>query len=375
MKQSIDIDALRSADRKSLARSITLLESTRDDHRRQAEALIQRILPFSGHAVRIGLTGVPGAGKSSLIEVLGNYVIAQGHRIAVLAVDPSSTLTGGSILGDKTRMPTLATNPDAFIRPTPAGGTPGGVARRTRESILLCEAAGFDVVVVETVGTGQSETLVSQMTDVFLLMLLPGGGDELQGIKRGVMELADIVVVNKADGELKSRASLSAAEIRQALRLIRPTIDEWEVPVIPASVTGKINIDRIWDSIQDYCGLLNRTGHLEARRKAQLKAGLWSEVREMLLGSLMNDAAIEKSIEGMQEKVCQGEMSPSDAARQLVSLFLKEHHAPPRSSRGQALEGKSHSGKSISSRAISSTYHSPLEGESNPQTGFGGGNK
>ena len=193
LKPLIDIDALRSADRKSLARGITLLESTRDDHRQQAEALIQQILPFSGNAIRIGLTGAPGAGKSSLIEVFGNHVIAQGHRIAVLAVDPSSTLSGGSILGDKTRMPTLATNPDAFIRPTPAGETSGGVARRTRESILLCEAAGFDVIVVETVGTGQSETMVSQMTDLFLLMLLPGGGDELQGIKRGVMELADMV--------------------------------------------------------------------------------------------------------------------------------------------------------------------------------------
>jgi len=339
LKQSIDIDALRSADRKSLARGITLLESTRDDHRRQAEALIQQILPFSGNAIRIGLTGVPGAGKSSLIEVLGNHVIAEGHRIAVLAVDPSSTLTGGSILGDKTRMPTLATSPNAFIRPTPAGETSGGVARRTRESILLCEAAGFDVIVVETVGTGQSETLVSQMTDVFLLLLLPGGGDELQGIKRGVMELADIVVVNKADGDLKSRASLSAADIRQALRLIRPAIDEWEVPVITASATGNCNIDRIWDSIQDYRELLNRTGYLGARRKAQLETGMWTEVRETLLGSLRNDAAIEKSIPTMQEKVCRGEMSPSAAAGQLVSLFL--NHSPPRSSRGQALEGES----------------------------------
>ncbi len=318
----IDIDALRSSDRKALARSITLLESTRDDHRRQAEALIQQILPFSGNAIRIGLTGVPGAGKSSLIEVLGNHVIAEGHRIAVLAVDPSSTLTGGSILGDKTRMPTLSTNPNAFIRPTPAGVTAGGVGRRTRESILLCEAAGFDVIVVETVGTGQSETLVSQMTDVFLLMLLPGGGDELQGIKRGVMELADIVVVNKADGELKSRANLSAAEVRQALRLIKPAIDEWEVPVITASATGNCNIDRIWHSIQDYRGLLERTGHLEARRKAQLKTGLWAEVRELLHCSFRKDATIEKSIEGMQEKVCRGEMSPSVAAGQLVSLFL-----------------------------------------------------
>lgn len=323
LKPLIDIDALRSADRKSLARGITLLESTRDDHRQQAEALIQQILPFSGNAIRIGLTGAPGAGKSSLIEVFGNHVIAQGHRIAVLAVDPSSTLSGGSILGDKTRMPTLATNPDAFIRPTPAGETSGGVARRTRESILLCEAAGFDVIVVETVGTGQSETMVSQMTDLFLLMLLPGSGDELQGIKRGVMELADMVVVNKADGDMKSRANLSAADIRQALRLIRPTVEEWEVPVITASATGNHNIDRIWDGIQDYCRLLNRTGSFEARRKDQLNHSLWTEVRERLLCSLKDDAAIRKSVPAMQEKVRQGEISPSAAAGELVALFLR----------------------------------------------------
>ena len=329
MKQSIDIDTLRSADRKALARAITLLESTRDDHRRQAEALIQQILPFCGNAIRIGLTGAPGVGKSSLIEVLGTHAIAQGHRIAVLAVDPSSTLTGGSILGDKTRMPKLATDRNAFIRPTPAGGTSGGVARRTRESILLCEAAGFDVIVVETVGTGQSETMVSQMTDVFLLMALPGGGDELQGIKRGVMELADLIVVNKADGDMKSRASLSATDIRQALRLLRPAIDEWQVPVITASATGNYNIDRIWDSIQEYCRLMSRGGHLEARRKAQLKTGLWSEVREMLLASFSNDTAVEQSIPGMQEKVCRGEMSPSAAAERLISLFLRaRHHCP-----------------------------------------------
>ncbi len=322
----IDIDALRSADRRSLARAITLLESTRDDHRKQAEALVRQILPFCGNAIRIGLTGVPGVGKSSLIEVLGSHVIAQGHRIAVLAVDPSSMLTGGSILGDKTRMPALAANGNAFIRPTPAAGTSGGVARRTRESILLCEAAGFDVIVVETVGTGQSETIVSEMTDVFLLMLLPGGGDQLQGIKRGVMELADIIVVNKADGGMKSRASLSAADVRQSLRLIRPATDEWQVPVITASATGNYNIDRIWDSIQGYCGLLLRSGRLEDRRKAQLKAGLWSEVREMLLCSFRNDPAIEKSMSTMQEKVCRGEVSLSAAASQLVSLFLREAH-------------------------------------------------
>ncbi len=339
MKQSIDIEALRSADRKSLARGITLLESTRDDHRRQAEALIQQILPFCGHAIRIGLTGVPGVGKSSLIEVLGNYMIAEGHRIAVLAVDPSSTLTGGSILGDKTRMPALATHPNAFIRPTPAGVTAGGVARRTRESILLCEAAGFDVIIVETVGTGQSETLVSQMTDVFLLMLLPGGGDELQGIKRGVMELADIVIVNKADGDMESRANRSAAEIRQSLRLLRPAIGEWEVPVITASTTEKTNIDRIWASIQDYHRLLSCSGHLEARRQTQLKIGLWSEVREMLLDSFRNAAAIEKAIKEVQEKVYRGEMSPSAAAGQLVSLFLNHSPSPIRSRTG--FEGES----------------------------------
>lgn len=322
----IDIDALRSADRKVLARGITLLESTREDHREQAEALIQEILPFSGSAIRIGLTGAPGAGKSSLIEVLGNHVIALGHRIAVLAVDPSSTLSGGSILGDKTRMPTLATHQSAFIRPTPAGTSLGGVARRTRESILLCEAAGFDVILVETVGVGQSETMVSQMTDIFLLMLLPGGGDELQGIKRGIMELADMVIVNKADGDMKSRANLSAADVRQALRLIKPRNRDWAVPVITASAVENYNIDRIWSGIRAYRELLDSTDGLEARRKTQLRDGLWMEIREMLLGSLRNDTAIRESVSIMQEKVEKGEISPSSAASRLVSLYSENRN-------------------------------------------------
>ncbi len=237
------IEEIRCGDRRALAKALTLIESTRSDHREQAEKLILQATPLSGNAIRIGLTGVPGVGKSTLVEALGNHVIQLGHKIAVLAVDPSSSLSGGSILGDKTRMSTLSVDPNAFIRPTPAAGTLGGVARRTRESILLCEAAGFDVIVVETVGVGQSESMVSDMTDLFLLMLLPGGGDELQGIKRGVMELADIVVVNKADGELLPRARLAAADVQQALRLISPRHAQWPVPVLTVSALNGNGID------------------------------------------------------------------------------------------------------------------------------------
>ena len=243
----IDIKELCRGDRRVLARAITLLESKRRDDQDRASELVQHLLPHSGNSIRIGLTGVPGAGKSSLIEVLGNHVIEKGHRIAVLAVDSSSSISGGSILGDKTRMETLATNPNAFIRPTPAGSTLGGVARHTRESIVLCEAAGFDVIIVETVGVGQSETLVSEMTDMFLLLLIPGGGDELQGIKRGIMEIADMVVVNKADGDLVSHAYRTAADARQALHLMKPRHSNWQVPVLTASAREQVNVKEIWN--------------------------------------------------------------------------------------------------------------------------------
>ena len=318
----IDIELLRNGDRKTLAKAITLLESSRKDHRAEAEKLLGDVSVYSGSSIRIGLTGVPGVGKSTLIEALGNYVISQGHRIAVLAVDPSSTLSGGSILGDKTRMQTLAVNPDAFIRPTPAGGSLGGVARRTRESIVLCEVAGFDVIVVETVGVGQSETLVSEMTDLFLLMLLPGGGDELQGIKRGIMELADIVVINKADGELVARANLSAADVQQALRLIKPRHQQWQVPVRTASAQENTGIIELWDSIEEFRKTLRVDNQFDIDRKNQARSWLWVETRELLLSRFRDDAQIKQSLEDLQQQVMDGEILPATAASRLVSEFL-----------------------------------------------------
>lgn len=279
-------------------------------------------MPYSGNSLRIGLTGVPGVGKSTLIETLGNYVISRGHKIAVLAVDPSSTLSGGSILGDKTRMPTLATNENAFIRPTPAGETSGGVARRTREAIVLCEAAGFDVIVVETVGVGQSETLVSNMTDMFILMLLPGGGDQLQGIKRGIMELADLVIVNKADGDLQPKATLAAADIQQALGLIKPRHLDWQIPVITSSALENKNIAEIWTSINDFQTLLSSDDRLTSRRRQQAKTGLWVETQNLLLSALKDNQTVGESLSHLQESVTNGEIPPSIAARQLVAKFL-----------------------------------------------------
>ncbi len=318
----ISMDDLRNAGRRTLARSITLLESTREDHREQAEQLIQSAMPYSGNALRIGLTGVPGVGKSTLIEGLGNFVINLGHKLAVLAVDPSSSLNGGSILGDKTRMPTLSANPGAFIRPTPAGDAGGGVARRTRESIILCEAAGFDVIMVETVGAGQSETLVREMTDIFVLMLLPTAGDELQGIKRGIMELADLILINKADGDLQSRANLAAANIQHALGLMQPRHRQWRVPVITGSALEQKNIGEVWDAIKKFQSLLNAGGKLHRERQQQAKNWLWVETKALLLSALKQDKRVQQLLAILQDKVARGDIPPTVAARQLVSRFL-----------------------------------------------------
>jgi LAO/AO transport system kinase len=319
----VNLESIIAGDRKSLAKAITLLESSRIDHRKNAEELLAKANLNNNKSIRIGLTGVPGVGKSTLIESLGTEVIKQGHKIAVLAVDPSSTLSGGSILGDKTRMPSLSTNPNAFIRPSPAGESWGGVARRTRESIVLCEAAGFDVIIVETVGVGQSETLVSQMTDIFVLMLLPGGGDELQGIKRGIMELADLVVINKADGDFKSKANIAAASVQQALRLIKPRYENWRVPVTTISALEKQGILGIWEKIISFMEMMQSDGFLDKYRSEQSRNWLWIETRELLVSRFMGDESIKQAINEYQERVVSGTISPGLAADQLVSTFLK----------------------------------------------------
>jgi LAO/AO transport system kinase len=315
--------AVRDGDRRAMAQAITLVESARPEDRGPANELLSLIAPHAGRSIRIGISGVPGVGKSTFIESFGNHVIDAGHRIAVLAIDPSSVLTGGSILGDKTRMETLSGRLEAFIRPSPTGQTLGGVTRHTRDTISIVEAAGFDVVVVETVGVGQSETTVAQMTDMFVLLLLPGGGDELQGIKRGIVELADLIVVNKADGDLESAAGRSAADYRGALGFMHPRHPDWEVPVMMCSALENKGIEEIWDVIRGYRETLTENGEFEKSRAAQAKAWLWNETAETLLDSLRHDPAVRDQIEGLETAVADGKTSPGVAAETLVRRFLK----------------------------------------------------
>ncbi|WP_407697348.1 methylmalonyl Co-A mutase-associated GTPase MeaB [Skermanella rosea] len=320
-------EAIRSGDRRALARAITMIESSRPDHRERAEALLAELLPHTGRSVRIGISGVPGVGKSTFIETFGLHVIGQGHRIAVLAVDPSSQRTGGSILGDKTRMEELTRNPAAFIRPSPSGGTLGGVARRTREAMLACEAAGYDVVVVETVGVGQSETAVADMVDLFMLLLLPGGGDELQGIKKGIVELADLIVVNKADGALVDAARHAVAEYRHALALLRSPSKDWKVPVLTCSATTGTGVPEIWETVGRYRGTLSASGALEARRAEQARAWMWSEIAETLTDAFRRHPAVRAELPRAEQAVTRAETTPTAAARALLEKFL----GPPES--------------------------------------------
>ncbi len=315
--------AARKGDRRALGRAITLIESTRADHRAEARALLEEALPDSGGAVRIGITGTPGVGKSTFIEAFGLALIEQGKRVAVVAVDPSSRRSGGSILGDKTRMGELSRNPQAFIRPSPSAGTLGGVARRTRETMLLLEAVGYDVVIVETVGVGQSETAVVEMVDVFLLLLAPGGGDELQGIKKGVVELADLLLVNKADGDLENAARRAAAEYRHALDLLRPSYPEWTPKVLQCSaITGK-GVPEVWEAIEAFQQALAPAGRLETRRAEQARAWFWQRLEEGLLEALRSDPALAERLPELEKAVMGGRRSPTAAAEELLSAFLK----------------------------------------------------
>lgn len=318
-------EAVQAGNRRALARAITLIESTRPDHRPDAEALLADLLPASSQSVRIGISGVPGVGKSTFIEAFGLYLIGHGHRVAVLAVDPTSQRSGGSILGDKTRMEQLARNPAAFIRPSPAGGTLGGVARRTREALLVCEAAGFDVVLVETVGVGQSETAVADMVDLFLLLLLPGGGDELQGIKKGIVELADMIVVNKADGDLAPAARRAAAEYHAALGFLRPASANWQPPVLQCSALQQTGIDEVWERIAAFREIMTGSGEFAQKRANQAKTWLWSEVSDSLLGRLREHPAVAARLDSLEKEVMQGKTSPAAAARQLLETFLGDN--------------------------------------------------
>jgi len=313
--------AVCAGNRRALARAITLIESTREDHRDRAEQLLEHLLPHTGRATRIGISGVPGVGKSTFIEVFGQNWIAHGHKVAVLAVDPSSQRSGGSILGDKTRMEQLSRAPEAFIRPSPTAGTLGGVARRTREVSLACEAAGFDVVLIETVGVGQSETAVADLVDMFLLLLLPGGGDELQGVKRGIMELADLVVVNKADGDLAAAAERSASEYANAIRLLHPAASDWIPPVLTCSSLENTGIDEVRETTEAYRAQAQAGGALEARRAAQARRWMWGEVDEHLLAGFQRHPAVRERLESLEQKVADAEITPSAAAQTLLEAF------------------------------------------------------
>lgn len=314
-----------NGDRRALAQAITLTESTRQDHRQAAGELLQKVLPHAGHAIRLGISGVPGVGKSTFIEALGNHVIDEGHRVAVLTVDPSSAISGGSILGDKTRMETLSRRPEAYIRPSPAGNTLGGVARRSREALILCEAAGFDVVFVETVGVGQSETRVADMTDMFLLLQLPGGGDELQGIKRGIMELADLILINKADDNLLQLARRSAADYRSALRLLHPRTEDWKVQVQTCSARDGAGVSDAWDVVLKHRKVIEASGQLNQVRAEQARGWMWSEVSESLIAALKNDAVVREHVAALEDATGDGRIPPSVAAGQLLDIFLGKH--------------------------------------------------
>jgi LAO/AO transport system kinase len=320
------VDALArqviDGDRRALARAITLVESTRGDHREEAERLLADVLPQTGNAIRVGISGAPGAGKSTFIEALGLFLVERAHRVAVLAVDPSSTRTGGSILGDKTRMGELTRRDEAFVRPSPTGGTLGGVTRRTREAMVLCESAGFDVVMVETVGVGQSEVAVSAMVDLFLVLLAPASGDELQGIKRGIIELADLVVVNKADGDLEAAALATAGDYASALHLVQPKSSAWAAKVVACSALENRGIDEVWAAVEEFRSALG-DAEIARLRAEQARDWMWAEIGAALLERLGDDTGAAALAHRLEADVVAGALPPPVAAEQVLDAFLK----------------------------------------------------
>jgi LAO/AO transport system kinase len=309
-----------SGDRRSLAKAITLVESTRPDHHEEAQALLERLLPRTGKAVRVGITGVPGVGKSTFIEAFGMHLVNLAHHVAVLAVDPSSSLSGGSILGDKTRMPRLSASERTFIRPSPSRGSLGGVASHTREAMLLCEAAGYDVILVETVGVGQSEYVVASMVDFFLVLMLPGAGDELQGIKRGILELADALAINKADGDNVARADRAKAEYQAAFHLMRSG-GSWNPPVVTVSAAEGRGMDAVWSMIGDHRLQLTETGELRKKRLAQLHRWFWSLLEEGLKARFLSRSDIAGAIDEAERAIEAHAMTPTAAARRVLGLL------------------------------------------------------
>ena len=317
-------DLIRSGDRMWLARAITLSESRKAEHRHLAAALLTALMPDTGKADRIGLTGVPGVGKSTFIDQFGIDLTAQGHQVAVLAVDPTSSRTGGAILGDKTRMQDLAVDPNAFIRPSPAGSSLGGVARSTRETMLLCEAAGFDVIIVETVGVGQSETTVADMVDIFVVLMLAGAGDELQGIKKGVLELADLIAVNKADGDNVKKAKLAASDYRRAIRLMTPESKNWTPPVLTCSAAENTGLIEIWNEVVRHREIKVLSGEREQRRHEQHLRWMWSMISDRLLDEFRESPQVQSQLGQISTAVRKGELPAAVAADRLLEAFLDD---------------------------------------------------
>jgi len=312
---------IRARERAVIARAITLIESRRGDHQKAARRLVQELLPLTGKAIRVGITGAPGVGKSTTIDALGTFLTSKGHKVAVLAVDPSSTRSGGSILADKTRMPRLSSDANAFVRPSPSSRTLGGVAAKTRESMLICEAAGYDVVLVETIGTGQSETMVADMTDFFLVLMLPGAGDELQGLKKGVSEIADMIAINKADGDNIKRAQAAAAEYRAALHILNPRSPSWSPPVVTYSALTGAGIAELWDSILDHRQRMGKAGELDARRQEQQVKWMWAMLEERMFARLKSNPALKAKLPRIEAAVAAGRMSPALAVEEIASLL------------------------------------------------------
>jgi len=315
------VDGIFQGDIAILSKAVTLIESSKDEHQQQAQQIIEQCLPRSGKSVRIGITGVPGAGKSTSIDVFGMHLVQQGHKLAVLAIDPSSERSKGSILGDKTRMENLSREKNAFIRPSPTAGSLGGVARKTRETIVLCEAAGFDTIFIETVGVGQSETAVHSMVDFFLLIQLAGTGDELQGIKRGIMEMADGVVINKADGDNIERANLAAGHFRNALHLFPLPDSGWSPKVLTYSGRFNTGIAEIWKMIDDYVAFTKANGYFDAKRNEQTKYRMYESIHQILYQSFYQHPTVERLLPQLEQRVLNNEISPFTAAKQLIDLF------------------------------------------------------
>ena len=316
-------DGVISGDRRALAQAITLLESSNPDHEKEASELLTKLTPHSGSSIRIGISGAPGAGKSTFIERLGLHLLSQNYKLAVLAVDPTSKRSGGSILGDKTRMEELARHKNAFIRPSPAGAALGGIGNRSREALVACEAAGFDAIFVETVGVGQSETTVADMTDLFLLLLSPAGGDELQGMKKGIVEIADIVLVNKADGEFKKAAEVAASHYQSAIKMLKPSINKWNVPVLTCSALFNTGIDEAWKAIEEWQRITTADGTFSRNREKQAQFWLWDAIRERFERELRRGLDRDDELDELSLKVANGIMTAPDAASALIKRFRR----------------------------------------------------